>query len=225
MNLHRSLLGAAALGLAAMTTSAWAQPAPASNDQPENSAWVLGRAYGQVDAMLERFTNLPGTSTGAAPALGLNLPIADYFDYGFNYLYEHDSDGAYKLNENVFSNNLTGYYRFDGVAPFVSLGFGYEWQRTRSAKTGIASTYDSFIGQASTGVEVPVSQSTSLRATVGNDDGVRSRHPVDLTYGISANAWLNSTFGSYVGADYKKGYSGAKDSITYTAGVRFLFGD
>lgn len=221
---YRQTLGAAVLGIAAALAPARAQttpPASPPSDETSSNAWVLGRTYGQVDASLERLRGLPGTSTGAAPELAANLPLSDNFDYGLDYFYEHAATAGYKLNENAIGNTFTGYYKMSGLAPFATVGFGYDWERT--TQEDAASRYDHLFLDVATGLEVPVTSNTSVRATVANDDAIR--HPIqhDFVYGLSANAWLNSALGTYVGADLKQGYNGEKDSVIYTAGFRFLF--
>jgi hypothetical protein len=227
---HRTLAGAAALGLAALLVSAHAQagapaqPQPAASapsDASDSGAWVLGRGYVQLDGSIDKFRRIPGSSTGAIPQAAVNVPLGDNFDYSASYAYEHATSSGYHLNDNTLENDLTGYVKLGGVAPFAAVGFGYDWERT--TKLGVASSYDRPFVNLATGLEVPVSDTTSIRATIGNDDSFKKPQQGDLTYGLSANAWLNSALGTYVGADLKQGYGQQRSSVLYTAGFRIQF--
>jgi hypothetical protein len=226
MTTYRHFLAAAALGCAILLAPARAQsdaatpPAPSPATPANSSAWLLGQTYLQVGALLEQFRHLPGTATGAAPDLAGNLPISDNFDYSFSLDYEHATSPGFRLNENDIANAVTAYAKLGDVAPFATAGFGYTWLRTTD--DGLAKRVDSLTGSVAAGIEVPIGDTTSLRATVGNEDFLEKRRH-DVTYGLSANAWLSSALGTYVGADVKQGYDGERDSILYSAGFRFLF--
>ena len=225
---HRRLLGLGLFALAATLASAQdqtGQPAPSAAtpapEAPTSNAWLLGRTYGEVGGFLERLRGLPGSTTAAAPDLAVNLPLGDNFDYSATTFYEHGTTAGYRLNEESLGNSLTAYYKFGSIAPFGSVGFGYDWER--QTIQNIPGNYDHLFVDVAGGFEMPVSDSTSLRLTLANYDSLHKPSERDLRYGLSANAWLNSVLGTYAGADYKEAYNGEKSSVIFSAGFRFLF--
>jgi hypothetical protein len=193
--------------------------APAAPPTKDADAWVLGRTYIQVDGSIEKFNNSSQTATGASPGLGLNLPLGDYFDYGLHYAYEHAANNAFKLNDNTFETGFTGYDKMAGFAPFVTADLGYAWDR--STNSPAPSRFDHALYDVSAGIEVPVSQTTSLRTWVEHDSSFRAPDQNDWSYTLAANSWFNSVLGTFVGVGWKSGYLGSHSSVAYEAGLRF----
>lgn len=232
MNPITKLLGAALVGCAFLAPLARAQSQPADAGQPSQPAgatapegpgsWLLGRGYVQLDGSIDKFLHAPGASTGASPGLGFNVPLApDYLDLSSHFDYEHAANTAFKLNDDTWSTALTGYAKLGGIAPFVSAGLGYDWQRGLSQ--GVFTRDNSLFYSLAAGFEVPVSAQTSLRATFEHDYDLASPHLNYWSGGVSANAWVNDVVGTFVGADWRDGYAGAKSGIVFTAGLRISF--
>jgi hypothetical protein len=233
MNSTHKLLGTALFGLLPIFATAYAQSdatttvsgststtAPLTPpDTKSEEGWVLGRTYIQADASIEKFTTTTHTATGAIPGLGLNLPLGDNFDYGFNYAYEHAANSSFKLNDNTAETGFTFYNKFIGLAPFVTADIGYDWQR--SAGTTAPTRFDHALYDVAAGVEIPVSKEAALRAWIDHNSSFASPHENNWTYNVGANSWINNTLGTFVGVGWKSGYLGSHDSIGYTAGLRF----
>jgi hypothetical protein len=233
MNPTHKLLGAAFFGFASLVATSHAQSdattsasgatsttAPiAPPDEKTSDAWVLGRTYLELDASLEKFNTTSQSATGAAPGLGVNLPLADSLDYGFQYGYEHAANSAFKLNDNTAETGLTLYDKFIGFAPFVTADVGYAWQR--SSNTSAPSRFDHALYDVAAGVEVPVSKTASLRVWAAHDASFRKPNENDWTYNVGAHSWITSVLGTFVGVGWKSGYLGSHDSVAYTVGLRF----
>jgi hypothetical protein len=237
MKTTTKLLGAATLACTALFATARAQsdaatpaapPSPSAAAAPAapaetrtSDAWVLGRGYAQLDGSIEKFRDVPQSSTGAIPDLALNLPVNDNLDYGLSYAYEHAANPSFHLNENTFETGLTGYTKMGFAAPFLNADLGYGWER--SSSDGVARRFDHPLYSLGGGVEVPLSKRVSLRPAIDYLGSLGKPHQGDATYGLSANSWLNDVFATFIGADWKTGYSGARSSVVYTAGVRISF--
>lgn len=221
MNVQSKLLGAAILACAALLISARAQSEQtASDSEPKSSdAGLLGRTYASADLNFEAFRNYPDSPAGWGPALGINLPASDHFDYNLSYAFEHGKSAAFKFTGNTLANGATYYYKSGYVSPFVTAGFGYAWNR--STEPNLPARFDHMFYDAATGLEFPLTKAASLRATVMDDQSFRRPHERDFDYGLSANYWLGSVIGTYVGATVKDGRGGALNSTEYTVGVRF----
>jgi len=223
MNLPTRLLGGALLGLALLAPLARAQaPAAAPPTPPESDSWTLGRTYLQIYGGIDKLWHVQTPATAAIPGLGFNLPLTDNLDLSTGYRYEHAAAGGqFRLNENRFGLDLIGYQKMGYIAPFVSLGARYDWQRNFTQGAGTA--YNSLFGDVAAGIEVPVTKEAAIKADIEHDYGFSSPHQNNWNYGISANAWVNSGVGGFVGADWENGYNHAKSGLLFTAGIRISF--
>jgi len=223
MNVQSKLLGAAILASAALLISARAQSEQTASDSELKSsdAGLLGRTFASADLNFENFRDYPGSPIGWGPTLGFNLPLSDHFDYGLSYAFEHGKSTAFKFTDNTLENGATYYYKFGYVSPFATAGFAYAWDR--STEPDLPERFDHMFYDAAAGLEFPLTKAASLRATVMDDQSFRRPHERDFDYGLSANYWLGSVVGAYVGATMKDGRGGALNSTEYTAGVRFSF--
>ena len=201
----------------------------ASDTAPDKPAAILdggllGRTYGALDFNYEQFRNDPGAPKGLGTTLGANLPITDNLDYRLDYGFEAGRASLFHFTDNTFGNGVTTFYKFGHFSPFASADIGYDLDRTTQAPfDALGDRFDHMFYRVSAGFEFPLTQATALRATLGDEDSLRKPHPRDLDYDFSANYWLGSVVGTYVGAVIKNGHGGTLDSIEYTAGLRFSF--
>lgn len=234
------LLGLTAFGLAVLIPLARAQtstsdaPPPGPNAgvagsatapsqaAPNDDAWLLGRSYVEIYGGIDKFLHTENASTGEVPGLGFNVPVSDYVEVGGLYDYEHAANTTFKLNDNSFYSAVTAFDKIGGAfAPFVSAGLGYDLRRY--LYQGKFTRTDSLYYYTAFGFEVPVASNTALRADVNHEWDFTHPHPNSWNYGLSANAWINPTVGTFVGADWKNGYGGDRSSVFFSAGLRISF--
>jgi len=211
--------GAAATGSAPSDSGGSPGPAPYSG--------TLGRTFINLDTAVARYSDLAPSAEALGFGLGANLPMTDNFDYTLGYGFDAARAHEFRLTDNVFENGVTTFYRFSHVAPFVGADVGYEWERVSTSLAGVAlpARFDRLEYGLNAGVEVPLNDSASLKAGIGDDDSsLRRPHARDWDYRLSANYWLGSVVGTFVGADVKSGRGGALNATELTLGFRFLLG-
>jgi hypothetical protein len=214
-------LGAA---IALVASSLRAQDA-ATDPASSQASGLLGQAYVSVGATFDHFQDISGSPDAFGGGFGANLPFADHFDYSLGYGDDFSRSHDFHLSDNVIENSVTAYYKLGHVSPFVSAGFGYEWERVTSAVTPVSlpNAFDRLDYVLGAGLEFPLSQAASLRAGIGDDDAsFRSPHARNWDYELSANYWLGSVVGTFVGADVKNGRGGGLNQTEFTVGLRFL---
>lgn len=188
---------------------------------------TLGRTYLSIGADAQHFQDVASTPDALGMAFGANLPMTDNFDYTLGYGFDAARGHEFSLTDNAISNGVTGFYKFAHVTPFVAAGFGYDWERITSGITSISlpSRFDRMDYDLDAGLEFPLTDAASLKAGIGDDDAsLRRPHAHDWDYEVSANYWLGSVVGTFVGADVKEGRGGALNATELTLGVRFLLG-
>jgi hypothetical protein len=210
-------------------TSTAAPAGPAASDaaapSPADTSGTLGRTYLSVDTSLLHFSDVAGSPNGLGADFGANIPMADHFDYSLGYAFEDSRSHDFNLTDNNFSNSVTTYYKFGHVSPYATMGFGYEWERVTSGTTALTlpDRFDRLDYDVGAGFEFPLTSGASLRAGVGNDDSsFRRPHARDWDYDLSANYWLGSVVGTFVGAEVKNGRGGALNATEFTIGLKFL---
>lgn len=197
---------------------------PSAPPAPILDGGLLGHTYGALDFNVERFRNETGAPTGLGTGLGANLPFSNYFDGTLDYSFESGRGSLFHFTDNTFASGVTAYYKFGRFSPFAAADVGYDWERTTQPPFDtLENRFDRLFYRVSAGFELPLTRAAALRAALGDDDSLRKPHPRDLDYDLSANYWLGSVVGTYLGAVIKNGRAGALDSIEYTAGLRFSF--
>jgi hypothetical protein len=213
-----------ASSLRAQDSSAQGAAADSGTESPQASG-LLGQTYLSIDATLVHFQDISGSPDAFGGGFGANLPFADHFDYSLDYGADFSRSHDFHLSDNVIENSVTAYYKFGHVSPFLSAGFGYEWERLTSLATPVSlpNSFDRLDYDLGAGLEFPLSQAASLRARIGDDDAsLRSPHARGWDYELSANYWLGSVVGTFVGADVRNGRGGGLNQAEFTVGFRFL---
>jgi hypothetical protein len=206
-----------------------APAASAANDaaapSPADTGGTLGRTYLSVDTSLLHFSDVADSPNGLGADLGANIPMVDHFDYSLGYAFEDSRSHDFNLTDNSFSNSVTTYYKFGHVSPYASMGLGYEWERVTSGTTVLTlpDRFDHLDYDVGAGLEFPLTSEASLRAGVGDDDSsFRRPRARDWDYDLSANYWLGSVVGTFVGAEVRNGRGGALNATEFTIGLKFL---
>jgi outer membrane protein with beta-barrel domain len=210
-------------------TSTAAPAASAANDSaapsPAETGGTLGRTYLSVDTSLLHFSDVAGSPNGVGADFGANIPMGDHFDYSLGYAFEDSRSHDFNLTDNSFSNSVKSYYKFGHVSPYATLGVGYEWERVTSGTTvlSLPDRFDRLDYDVGAGLEFPLTSEASLRAGIGDDDSsLRRPRARDWDYDLSANYWLGSVVGTFVGAEVRNGRGGALNATEFTIGLRFL---
>lgn len=211
MNLTKKIslvlaVAAAATGYSQTTTAAAA------------STGLLGQRYADVSLGL---LDPHGTSdTGYGAGFGVNLPVATNLDASFNYGYSRFNNGGLKLRDHAVNAALIGYSSYGTVKPFVGLGLGYQWSKTKFA--GFSVKDDTASWAVGAGVEVPAGQFT-LTPSVSYVDGFENNTTGSYTYGVEASTWLSKTVAGYVDVSYVDVVGRGGESMVYTIGARLRF--
>lgn len=248
MKTYRSVALVGAVLLAA--TAALAQPASTSTTPTTSTTGpTSGSGYtgpsGQGGAGLlgQNFTDIhlgyadyrhsgaesynAGIRANQAFAPGLDLGL------GYDYHWENNSPGPFPgTNYDAHYHKLdvggTFYTPIAGVKPFLGVGIGYQWARTRfsglfSGNSPVRFAGDEWIWKTKGGVEVPLGPVT-LTPHFAYIDTLSSDSHGEWQFGAEANYWFTPRTAGYFDMTFHNPRSGGgPESWTYVVGARVRF--
>lgn len=208
MNLTKNITIAAALLVAG---ASYAQTATSSSNG------LLGQRYTEFNFGVQDLRHVSNSaySLGA----GVNAPITPgALDVGALYNYNWIG-GSFKGHANTLATYATAYTPLNGVKPFFTGAFGWQWTSTR-----FVGRDDQGIWALATGVEIPAGAVTiTPRITYADDFEKSINSSQEWTYAVEANYWVNAKTGVYASIGKTDVRRSPVDSWNYEIGLRMKF--
>lgn len=198
----------AALGL---THNAFAQTTPESTG-PDFAPGLLGISHTELSY---GYVDLDNTNAhGNAYTLELSQPFQPGFDAFLGYEYSRSSRIAgSRIKQHVLDAGVRVFSSaYNWGKPYVEVGAGYIWSRFGGSHD------NSFLWEATVGVELNLARNTTVMPYVRYDDAVDYSDGDNWNYGVKANYWLNKNWAAMAGIERDD-----EQNTTFRVGTNFRF--
>jgi len=208
MNLTKKMT--LALGLLAGSTS-FAQT------ENTTSNGLLGQQFAEFNFTFIETDSISKLSY--EPGVSFNLPlIANQVDVGGGYSYSRIR-GPIKGHANSLNTYAVGYFKAEGVKPFVAASLSHSWTSLSFGPSGNLSNW-----AVSAGVEIPVGAFTFTPSLAYSDDFKNGFGEGDAwTFRGEGNYWLNRRNAVFAAIAKTNLHRNPIDVWTYEVGVRVRF--